>query len=292
MTKRGATASGKPTVVIRSGSTTDVGHKRKANEDSMLVGYPIFAIADGMGGHDAGDRASQTVVYELSALVDQPLVGPDGLAAVLARAHAAVGEISDESERGAGSTVTGVVVSASEGIAQWIVFNVGDSRVYRLRDGELVQLTVDHSLVQQLIDDGRLDAAERHEYEGRNVITRAMGADDSDADYWMHPIVQNERLLLCSDGLCGEVDDIAIRATLLAHPEPQAASDALVQLALDNGGRDNVSVIVLEVVVGGQHPLVEEETVTSLRRSSQARDDLNANTVEIPTRKGRGRGRA
>ena len=292
MTKRGATGSGNPTVVIRSGSTTDVGRKRKANEDSMLVGYPIFAIADGMGGHDAGDRASQTVVYELSALVDQPLVGPDGLAAVLARAHAAVGEISDESERGAGSTVTGVVVSASEGVAQWIVFNVGDSRVYRLRDGELVQLTVDHSLVQQLIDDGRLDAAERHEYEGRNVITRAMGADDSDADYWMHPIVQNERLLLCSDGLCGEVDDVAIRATLLAHSEPQAAADALVQLALDNGGRDNVSVIVLEVVVGGQHPLVDDETVTSIRRSSQARDDLNAKTVEIPTRKGRGRGRA
>ena len=292
MTKRGATGSDKPTVVIRSGSTTDVGRKRKANEDSMLVGYPIFAIADGMGGHDAGDRASQTVVYELSALVDQPLVGPDGLAAVLARAHAAVGEISDESERGAGSTVTGVVVSASEGVAQWIVFNVGDSRVYRLRDGELVQLTVDHSLVQQLIDDGRLDAAERHEYEGRNVITRAMGADDSDADYWMHPIVQNERLLLCSDGLCGEVDDVAIRATLLAHSEPQAAADALVQLALDNGGRDNVSVIVLEVVVGGQHPLVDDETVTSIRRSSQARDDLNAKTVEIPTRKGRGRARA
>lgn len=292
MTKRGATGNGNPTVVIRSGSTTDVGRKRKANEDSMLVGYPIFAIADGMGGHDAGDRASQTVVYELSALIDQPLVGPDGLAAVLARAHAAVGEISDESERGAGSTVTGVVVSASEGIAQWIVFNVGDSRVYRLRDGELAQLTVDHSLVQQLIDDGRLDASERHEYEGRNVITRAMGADDSDADYWMHPIVQNERLLLCSDGLCGEVDDTAIRAVLLEHPEPQAAADALVQLALDNGGRDNVSVIVLEVVVGGQYPLVDDETVTSIRRSSQASDDLNANTVEIPARKGRGRGRA
>ena len=292
MTKRGAPSSSKPVVVIRFGSTTDVGLKRTANEDSMLVGYPIFAIADGMGGHDAGDRASQTVVHELSALVDQPVVGPAGLAAVLARAHAAVGEISDETERGAGSTVTGVVVSAHEGIAQWIVFNVGDSRVYRLREGELMQLTVDHSLVQQLIDGGRLDEAERDAYQGRNVITRAVGADDSDADYWMHPIVQNERLMLCSDGLCGEVDAAAIRETLLAHPEPQAAADALVQLALDNGGRDNVSVIVLEVLVGGQHPLIDDETVTSLRRRSEAGDDLNATTAEIPTRKGRGGGRA
>ena len=286
MTKRTA-STGKAAVVIRSGSSTNVGLKRKANEDSMLVGYPIFAVADGMGGHDAGDRASQTVVYELSALVDQPVVGPDGLAAVLARAQAAVNLIADETERGAGSTVTGVVVTLSEGVPHWIVFNVGDSRVYRLRDGELMQLTVDHSLVQQLIDDGRLDPAEREDYVGKNVITRAMGAEDSDADYWMHPIVQNERLLLCSDGLCGEVDDVAIRTALLSHPDPQLAAEALVQLALDAGGRDNVSVIVLEVVVGGQHPLVDEETVTSLRRRSQAPDDLNANTAEIPTRKGR-----
>lgn len=292
MAKRQAASGTAPAVVIRSGSRTDVGLKRKANEDSMLVGYPVFAIADGMGGHDAGDRASQTVVYELSALVDQPLVGPDGLAAVLARAQAAVATISDETERGAGSTVTGVVVSASEGIAQWIVFNVGDSRVYRLRDGELIQLTVDHSLVQQLIDDGRLEETERDDYQGRNVITRAMGADDSDADYWMHPIVQNERLMLCSDGLCGEVDDLAIRDALLSNPDPQAAAEALVQLALDSGGRDNVSVIVLEVVVGGQHPLVDEETVTSVRRKSQPADDLNAKTLEIPTRKGRGGGRS
>lgn len=270
------------TVVIDPGVRTDVGLKRKANEDSHLSGYPVFVVADGMGGHDAGDRASQAVVQQLSALVGRDGLQPEDLAAVLDRAQAAVGLIADETERGAGSTLTGVIVTHQGGLPHWLVFNVGDSRVYRLRDGELVQLTVDHSVMQQLLDEGTLDPSEIDSYQGKNVITRAMGADDSDADYWLHPIVQNERLILCSDGLSGEVTDEVIRSTLLATPGAQAAADALVELALQNGGKDNVTVIVLDVVAGGIDPLIDDLTAVNSRQQP----DLNENTVEIPERRG------
>jgi len=272
-------------VLIGPGVRTDVGLKRKANEDSYLSGYPVFVVADGMGGHDAGDRASQAVVAELASLVGQPNVGPEELADVLDRAQSAVGLIADETERGAGSTLTGVIVTMQGDVAHWLVFNVGDSRVYRLRDGELVQLTVDHSVMQQLLDDGTLDPSEIDSYPGKNVITRAMGADDSDADYWLHPIVQNERLLLCSDGLSGEVTDEVIRTTLLTTPGAQQAADQLVALALQNGGKDNVTVIVLDVLAGGLDPLVDDMTILNTRHIA-ADPDLNENTVEIPERKG------
>lgn len=272
-------------VLIGPGVRTDVGLKRKANEDSYLSGFPVYVVADGMGGHDAGDRASQAVVQQLSSLVGQEGVGPDELAEVLSRAQAAVGLIADETERGAGSTLTGVIVTMQGSIAHWLVFNVGDSRVYRLRDGELTQLTVDHSVMQQLLDDGSLDPSEIDAYQGKNVITRAMGADDSDADYWLHPIVQNERLMLCSDGLSGEVPDDVIRTTLLTTPGAQAAADVLVSLALQNGGKDNVTVIVLDVLAGGLDPLVDDMTVLNTSHIPAA-PDLNENTVEIPARKG------
>jgi protein phosphatase len=273
-------------VLIEPGVRTDVGRKRKANEDSYLSGFPAFVVADGMGGHDAGDRASQAVVAVLSTLVGREDVAPEDLAGVLDNAQAAVRLIADETERGAGSTVTGVIVTSQSGIPHWLVFNVGDSRVYRLREGEFTQLTVDHSVMQQLLDDGMLDPADIEAYPGKNVITRAMGADDSDADYWLHPIVQNERLLLCSDGLSGEVSDDVIRATLLSTSGAQQTADALVALALENGGKDNVTVIVLDVVAGGLDPLVDATTILSAQPRVAEPEYLNENTVEIPDRKG------
>jgi PPM family protein phosphatase len=283
VTTQGEVRDAAQTVLIGPGVRTDVGLKRKANEDSYLAGYPVFVVADGMGGHDAGDRASQAVVHQLSALVGLDHVGPEELAEVLERAQAAVGLIADETERGAGSTLTGVIITSQGGIPHWLVFNVGDSRVYRLREGELAQLTVDHSVMQQLLDAGELDPSEIDSYPGKNVITRAMGADDSDADYWLHPIVQNERLVLCSDGLSGEVTDAVIRTTLLSTPGAQEAADALVALALENGGRDNVTVIVLDVLAGGLDPLVDDLTVLT---TPVAPPELVEDTLEIPDRKG------
>ena len=121
MTLPGELREAAAAVVIGPGVRTDVGLKRKANEDSYLSGYPVFVVADGMGGHDAGDRASQAVVHELSSLVGQEGVGPDELAEVLDRAQAAVGLIADETERGAGSTLTGVIVTMQGDVAHWLV---------------------------------------------------------------------------------------------------------------------------------------------------------------------------
>lgn len=271
-------------VVIDVGARTDVGLRRKANEDSYIAEYPVFAVADGMGGHDAGDRASQAVIHELAALGGATSLQPEHLVAVLERAQGMVAIIADETERGAGSTVTGVAVSTHQNVAHWLVFNIGDSRVYRLRDGRLAQLSIDHSLVQQLLDSGHLDHANVAAFAGKNVITRAVGADDSDADYWMHPIVQNERIMLCSDGLTGEVSDDDIRRTLLTTPGAQPAADALVNLALVNGGRDNVTVIVLDVIAGGLVPELYEETALSNRRAAEALESRDGDTVEIPVR--------
>ena len=291
MSPKNATREPPPVVVLDAGAATDVGLRRKANEDSYITGYPIFAVADGMGGHDAGDRASQAVIHHLSTLVGKREIQPEALVAVLETARVTVAAIADETERGAGSTVTGVAVSTHEAIAHWLVFNIGDSRVYRLRDGLLSQLSIDHSLVQQLLDSGELAPADIASFQGKNVITRAVGADDSDADFWMHPILQNERLLLCSDGLTAEASDDEIRDVMLATPGAQPAADALVKRALENGGRDNVTVVVLDVLVGGIVPVFDEETVLSSRRAAEAAENANADTVEIPVEKVR-RGRA
>jgi protein phosphatase len=279
---KNATREPPPAVVLDAGATTDVGLRRKANEDSYLAGYPIFAVADGMGGHDAGDRASQAVIQQLATLVGKRDIQPETLVAVLETASVSVAAIADETERGAGSTVTGVAVSMHDGTAHWLVFNIGDSRVYRLHEGLLSQLSIDHSLVQQLLDSGELAPADLAAFQGKNVITRAVGADDSDADLWMHPIMQNERLLLCSDGLTGEATDDEIRELLLATPGAQPAADALVARALSNGGRDNVTVVVLDVLVGGIAQVVEEETVLSSRRAAELDANASADTVEIP----------
>ena len=282
MSPKNANREPPPAVVLDAGATTDVGLRRKANEDSYLTGYPIFAVADGMGGHDAGDRASQAVIQQLATLVGKRDIQPETLVAVLETASVSVAAIADETERGAGSTVTGVAVSMHDGTAHWLVFNIGDSRVYRLHEGLLSQLSIDHSLVQQLLDSGELAPADLAAFQGKNVITRAVGADDSDADLWMHPIMQNERLLLCSDGLTGEATDDEIRELLLATPGAQPAADALVARALSNGGRDNVTVVVLDVLVGWIAQVVEEETVLSSRRAAELDANASADTVEIP----------
>lgn len=274
-------AAARPVVTLDVGAATDVGHKRASNEDSCLTGYPIFAVADGMGGHDAGDRASQAVIQQLSVLVGEREIQPLMLVAALETARASVVAISDETARGAGSTVAGVAVSVHQGVPSWLVFNIGDSRIYRLRDSELAQLSVDHSLVQELLDRGQISPDEVANFHGKNVITRAVGADDSNADFWLHPIVQNERLLLCSDGLTGEVSDDDIAELLRSTSGAQATAQALVQRALDNGGGDNVTAVVLDVREGG----VSQLEVDVEQHAQRPPDNASADTIELPRAK-------
>ncbi|PRB17299.1 PP2C family serine/threonine-protein phosphatase [Microbacterium sp. MYb62] len=270
-------------VVLNVASLTDTGLKRTANEDSVLNASPVFLVADGMGGHEAGDRASAAVVAAFEPLRGRA-VEVDDVRDALSRAADVVEGIAAAHKRGAGSTVTGVALVEHEGSPHWLVFNVGDSRVYRHHGNELVQLTIDHSLGQELVDAGELRAEDLASFSQRNVITRAIGAPDSTADSWLLPVVDGERLLLCSDGLSGEVSDEAIRATLTMNGRPETAATALVRRALQAGGRDNVSVVVIDVVSGGARTRTEEGTAGRIAASALTDSMLEGTTIPVRAR--------
>lgn len=273
-------------VSITCGTRTDVGLKRSVNEDSLLAEWPVFLVADGMGGHHAGDVASAAVIAEFRKLVGRTLELPD-VASALDRAHKAVRTIAAHVARGAGSTLTGVVQLEHEGQPHWLVLNVGDSRVYRMFSTELRQLTTDHSMLQELLDDGRMTAAERDGFARKNVITRAVGAENSPTDYWLHPVVTGERVLVCSDGLTGELPDEAIRARLTLGGAPQQTADLLLGQALERGGRDNITLIVVDVIAGGAG--AEHADSSALFDSiSQTIDSRHEDTIELAGRAGRG----
>ncbi len=243
-----ATSAG---VSLECGSRTDVGLRREENEDSVLAASPVFIVADGMGGLEAGHRASAAVIAEFQTCIGGPGVVAADVVTAVERAHTAVRVVSDSTQRGAGSTLTGLVLIDHEDTPHWLIVNVGDSRVYRLHAGEFQQLSIDHSLAQQLIDEGTLLPADVATFARKNVITRAMGAESSSADYWLRPVVTGERLLVCSDGLTGELSDESIKAGLTLGGTTQKTADLLLAGALEHGGRDNISVIVIDVIAGG-----------------------------------------
>ncbi|HEY1105929.1 MAG TPA: protein phosphatase 2C domain-containing protein [Agromyces sp.] len=239
-------------VNLSAAAATDVGLVRRANEDAALAERPVFVVADGMGGYEAGDRASAAVVAAFREHVAGRTVATlADVRTALATASDAVAAVAATTDRGAGSTVAGIALVDDEGEPAWLVFNVGDSRVYRHHGTVLEQLTVDHSLGQELVDNGALAPEDLATFERRNVITRAIGAPDSTADSWLLPVINGERLLICSDGLTSEVSDEGIRATLTMSGRPESAAAALVQRARQAGGRDNITVVVVDVVTGG-----------------------------------------
>lgn len=245
-------------------AVTDPGLRREVNEDAVLAEAPVFLVADGMGGYEAGDRASAAVVGAFrDLLVGQDYAALEGVRDALLSADDRVAEVAAGTSRGAGSTVSGLVLVEQDGIPYWLVFNVGDSRVYRHVGTDLEQLTVDHSLGQELVSRGELRREELATFRDRNVITRAIGAADSMADSWLVPVVNGERLLVCSDGLHSEVDDEGIRAVLTMNGRPETAAQALVARAKQNGGRDNISIIVLDVVAGGGEAGTDATTGTA-----------------------------
>ena len=267
---------------LEAGSRTDVGLRRRLNEDSLLVAHPIYVVADGMGGHDAGDRASAAVVEAFRPLAGAEHLDTVGVAAAIERAHDAVRLIADGTQRGAGSTLVMAGVVQVGGRAHWIVAHVGDSRAYRLREGVLEQLTVDHSLVQELIDSGQLALDEVEAFGSRNVITRAIGADGSAADFALQPIVTGDRLILCSDGLHSEIDDAHIAQIAAAAQTAQIAADRLLDAAIAAGGRDNVTVLVVDALAGGAAAWLDDETAVGGSTSGDA--DLDEDTLERPRR--------
>jgi serine/threonine protein phosphatase PrpC len=233
---------------VRAGAATHPGHHRRLNEDDHLVAEHVYVVADGMGGHAAGDQASAIVVDEMRDLVGRPVDAVEVNAAL---------ERAAERVRGldvgpAGTTVAAAIGVEREGAPYWLVANLGDSRTYRFARGVLAQVSVDHSVVQELVDSGRLPVAEARTHPDRHVVTRAVGAPQAiDPDFWLLPVQDGERLVLCSDGLSSEADDEDIAATLGRHADPQSAADALVELALQRGGHDNVTVLVLDARADG-----------------------------------------
>ncbi|WP_104161765.1 PP2C family serine/threonine-protein phosphatase [Arthrobacter sp. ZGTC212] len=231
------------------GYASDRGLRREQNEDSLIAADPVFAVADGMGGHEAGEVASSICVRTLgeAAFVGEhlPEVGADELRALLREADTRIREATGGR---AGTTVTGAVLVSGDGVPCWLVFNVGDSRTYRLTGGALEQITVDHSEVQELVDMGQITPDEALIHPRRHVVTRALGTgSDTQADYWLIPVEPGDRLLVCSDGLTGEVSDGQLQQILSSVANPQDACAAMVQAALRSGGRDNITVLVVDV---------------------------------------------
>ena len=212
---------------------------------------PIYAVADGMGGHAAGEVASSTAV---DALRDAFAAAPGSPESVVEAARAANWAVWDRAQshaelRGMGTTLTAIALVASQGEEVIAIVNVGDSRTYRFRDGALQQMTVDHSYVAELIAGGQIDEAEAEVHPQRHVLTRALGVSpDVDVDLLVLAPRPGDRYLLCSDGLSREVSDAEVAATLARVPEPGQAARQLVTDAKHHGGNDNITVVVVDVV--------------------------------------------
>lgn len=251
----------KPGLIVATGSATHTGLRRALNEDSFLADAPVFVVADGMGGHEAGERASATVIEEFSKYLGRSSLELDEVRIALERARDGVEHLSTTGNGRAGTTLSGVVVASVDGMGYWLAINIGDSRTYRLADGELEQITVDHSVVQELIEAGELTTETAATDRRRNIITRAIGASSTgDADYWLFPAEPGDRMMICSDGLTSELGDERIRGILATVADPQQAADELVAEALLAGGRDNITVVIVDAVHVASRPGAPRET--------------------------------
>ncbi|MGK2948388.1 MAG: Stp1/IreP family PP2C-type Ser/Thr phosphatase [Acidimicrobiales bacterium] len=250
-------------LVLRAGGASHVGRQRSINQDSfvLLPDRNLWVVADGMGGHQGGEVASQLAVETLQVSYRDPTA--ESLLDAIAVANHRIrnsGE-ADPALQGMGTTVVAAALVPQEapagdgdqaGRMQLLIANVGDSRAYLHRAGELTQLTEDHSVVADLVRDGRISAEEAEVHPQRNIVTRVLGIYETvDVDLWPIDPVEGDRYLLCSDGLFNEVGADQISAVLRRLGDPQEVAEELVRLANDGGGRDNITVVVLDVVDDG-----------------------------------------
>ena len=236
-TRKGATTT--------FGSRTDIGCLRDHNEDSLVVAPPLFAVADGMGGHAAGEVASEIAVNVLAERAPAH-PDPEALGRAVEEANRAIIVAAHEGRghEGMGTTMTAAMLEGE----RLIIAQVGDSRAYLLHQGKLQQLTRDHSLMADMIEAGQLTPEEARTHPNRSVITRALGSDPhTQPDLYEINVETGDRLLICSDGLSGMVCDNDIESTLARVRDPQRCASQLVNEAIANGGHDNVTVIVADV---------------------------------------------
>ena len=252
---------------IASTGATDVGLVRSVNEDSFIAFDPIFLVADGMGGHNAGEVASGIVADEFAALAGGDYIELEDVADAMVRSYERIASLDDDSGRSAGTTVAMVALTLHESEPHWLVMNLGDSRVYMLRDGEFSQVSVDHSVVQELVDRGEitLDQARVHPY--RNMITRALGAGpDTRPDFWLIPVRLGDRFLVCSDGVTGEVSDGELHSMLEESSAADLVAQRIVDTAVAHGGRDNATAVVVSAVEPSASGAYGEHIFTTVDR--------------------------
>ncbi|GMG81594.1 serine/threonine phosphatase PppA [Paralimibaculum aggregatum] len=237
---------------VRYSMRTHVGKVRSANEDAILAlpELHVWAVADGMGGHQNGAYASSTITESLSELSCE-LAGLELMQATREAILSAHAHIHDMSVRNGGTTMGSTVVVLIIAGGHFVCLWAGDSRLYLLREGELIRVSRDHSLVADMVDAGQLTDAEAENHPHSNVITRAVGVGEAlEIDKRRSNVLPGDRFLLCSDGLTKYADDLYLRQMLRTEPI-ETVSDKLLQAALDGGGADNISIIVVEVPPNG-----------------------------------------
>ena len=249
---RGVDDVGVAGVVV--GAATDVGRLRTINEDGYLAISPAFVVVDGMGGHAAGRMATQVALDSLYSLAGTTVTDVETVVRAVKAAQEAIVAIPSHAAYLPGATIAGVVLAWMEddqGVTRptWIIFNIGDARVYLLRDDMLSQVTRDHSRVQILIETGELTPEQARRDSRRNIVTRALGggiADSGVPDLYSVPVAAGDRLLICSDGLSDELDDEALATVLAAGRTAQRTAELLVAASLEGGGHDNTTAVVVD----------------------------------------------
>ena len=249
---------------LRWGAATDKGRVREANEDTFVAEPMVFAVADGMGGHQAGEVASALAASILRERLGQGAASESAASAAVAEANAAIygAAHANSDQSGMGTTITALaILHAEEGGAEGaneerlVLLNVGDSRTYRFRLGRLQRVTVDHSYVQELVATGHITEEEARTHPRRNIVTRALGIEPTvRCDVSSLPIVRGDRFVLCSDGLVDEVPDHEIADLVGSVEDPQMLAEVLVEMANRHGGRDNTTVVVVDVLAGAEPP--------------------------------------
>lgn len=227
------------------GSRTEIGNVREHNEDSLTVLPPLFAVADGMGGHEAGEVASEITINTLNDLAPQS-ADAEALARAVVAANLNVIKAPSQGvgREGMGTTLTAAILEKE----RLVIAQVGDSRAYLLHNGSLQQLTRDHSLMADMIEAGQLTEAEARVHPNRSVITRAIGSDPHmQPDLYELNVETGDRLLLCSDGICGMIEDHEIASIMRQAPSAQSCADQLIEAALAAGGFDNATAVVVDV---------------------------------------------
>ena len=234
-------------VQVRSSFLTDVGRVRERNEDACFAGDHVFAVADGLGGHRAGEVASDLALGSVRALDQtEPRAAAKGVAEAVRKGNRAVHDRAetDDSLRGMGTTMTAVVISGNTAF----IAHVGDSRCYLIRGGAITQLSRDHTLVARMVSEGRLTPEQAEAHPQRSVLTRALGADkEVDVDESRITLIDGDRLLLCSDGLTGMLGDDEIRDEVAAGADLDEICRRLVDAANERGGQDNITVVLIDI---------------------------------------------